>query len=240
MTMKRHSAFHLSIVLIMSVSCAQTDSQQAQDQQPPTAGRQPPTFDMEQLRAEQPLQQRTPIMAYVDRVPGEEWVRASVTTSLQPGQRVDIGTMEGIDEVVIQRLTDRTYWVWSNVYSLTMWVGDQGVLLIDTPMNFPVDKFLSEDIKRVTDLPVRAVVYSHIHVDHVAGAKRLAEALDEQGISLRIIASESALQEIVSHKGSVLEPTDVVPDGYSSFSFEGQTFKHVTSPHRYGSEITSS
>ena len=136
-----------------------------------------PEFDMDQLRAERPLQERTPVMAYADRVPGEEWVPASVTTSLQPGQRIEIATMEEIDEVVIQRLTDRTYFVWSNVYTLTMWVGDQGVLLIDTPMNFPVDKFLREDIKRVTDLPVQAVVYSHIHVDHVAGARRLAEVL---------------------------------------------------------------
>jgi glyoxylase-like metal-dependent hydrolase (beta-lactamase superfamily II) len=187
-----------------------------------------PQFDMDQLRAERPLQQRTPVMAYNDRVPGEVWVEASVTTRLEPGQRVEHATMEGIDEVIIQRLTDRTYWVWSNVYTLTMWVGDEGVLLIDSPDNFPVQKFLSEDIKRVTDLPVRALVYSHIHVDHIAGVKKLARALELQGISLRIIASESANQEVIRHKRNALKPTDVIPDGYATFQFEGQTFRHVT------------
>ena len=188
----------------------------------------PPQFDMEQLKKERPLQQRTPVMVYNDRVPGEEWVEASTKTKLKPGQRVDIATMEGIDEVIIQRLTDRTYWVWSNVYAVTMWVGDQGVLLIDIPENFPIQKFLSEDIKRVTDLPVRALVYSHIHVDHIGGVRRLAEALKSQGISLRIIASESANQEVISHKRNALKPTDVIPDGHATFQFEGQTFRHVT------------
>ena len=75
------------------------------DAQPP-----PPKFDMDQLRKERPIQHQTPVMAYTDRVPGEKWVPASTKKKLKPGQRVDIGTMEGIDEVVIQRLTNRTYW----------------------------------------------------------------------------------------------------------------------------------
>ncbi len=210
----------LGVAMIVLLSLGIVSVANAQDQ--------PPQFDMEQLKKERPLQQRTPVMVYNDRVPGEEWVEASTKTKLKPGQRVDIATMEGIDEVIIQRLTDRTYWVWSNVYAVTMWVGDQGVLLIDIPENFPIQKFLSEDIKRVTDLPVRALVYSHIHVDHIGSGKELAEALKSQGISLRIIASESANQEVIRHKINSLKPTDVIPDGYATFQFEGQTFRHVT------------
>ena len=188
----------------------------------------PPEFDMDKLKAERPIQQRTYVMAYNDRVPGEDWVTASTKTQLKPGQRVDIGTMEEIDEVVIQRLTDRAYWVWSNVYSLTMWVGDKGVLLIDAPMNFPVQKFLEEDIKRVTDLPVRVIVYSHMHVDHIGSARNFADAIEGQGGKLRVIASQSLNQEIITHKDAALAPTEVIPDGYATFEFEGHVFRHVT------------
>jgi glyoxylase-like metal-dependent hydrolase (beta-lactamase superfamily II) len=205
-------------VAVMSATIGVASAQQGQM----------PQFDMDQLRAERPLQQRTPVMAYTDRVQGEIWVKPSVKTKLDPGERVEIATMEDVDEVIIQRLTDRTYWVWANVYSLTMWVGDQGVLLIDVPLNFPVEQFLDKDIKRVTDLPVRAVVYSHVHVDHVGSAKAVADIMETRGIQLRVIASQSALDEVNAHKVNALRPNDVVPDGYATFDFEGQTFKHVT------------
>ena len=182
--------------------------------------------DMEELRKNRPIQQRMPIITYTDRIPGD-WVEPSITRKLKPGQRVIHEPVEDVDKIIIQRLTDRTYWVWSNVYSVTMYVGDKGVLLIDTPENFPVEKFL-EEMKQVTPLPVMAVVYSHVHVDHVAGVKVLHEAMRKQGIDLRIIASESAVREIDAHKGMVMMPTEVIPNGYGTFKFEGQTFKHTT------------
>ena len=185
-----------------------------------------PAPDMKKLRAERPIQQRTPVFTYTDRIAGD-WVEPSATRKLEPGQRVVHEPVEDVDKIIIQRLTDRTYWVWSNVYSVTMYVGDEGVLLIDTPENFPVRKFLQE-MKQVTPLPVKAVVYSHCHVDHVAGAKILYEALKEQGIDLRIIASEAAIREIMAHKQMVMMPNDVVPNGYATFTFEGKTFKHTT------------
>jgi glyoxylase-like metal-dependent hydrolase (beta-lactamase superfamily II) len=185
-----------------------------------------PKFDMEQLRKDRPIQQRMPVITYTDRAPGE-WVEPSITRKLKPGQRVIHEPVEDVDKIIIQRLTDRTYWVWSNVYSITMYVGDKGVLLIDSPENFPVEKFLQE-MKQVTPLPVTTLVYSHVHVDHVAGAKVLHKALKEQGIDLRIIASEAATREIAVHKNNVLMPNDIIPDGYATFKFEGKTFKHTT------------
>ncbi len=182
--------------------------------------------NMEELRKNRPIQQRTLIMTYTDRIPGD-WVKPSGTKKLKPGQRVIHEPVEDVDKIIIQRLTDRTYWVWSNVYSVTMYVGDKGVLLIDQPENFPTEKFLRE-MKKITPLPVTTLVYSHVHVDHVASGKVLHKAMKEQGVDLRIIASEAATREIRAHKGMVMMPTDVVPDGYATFTFEGKTFKHVT------------
>ena len=185
-----------------------------------------PKIDMEQLRKDRPLQQRMPIITYTDRIPGD-WVEPSTTKKLLPGQRVIHEPVEDVDKIIIQRLTDRTYWVWSNVYSLTMYVGDKGVLLIDAPDNFPIEKFLGE-MKQVTALPVTALVYSHSHVDHVASGKTLYKLMQEQGIKLRVIASEAVTREIVAHKNMLMMPNEVVPDGHATFDFEGRTFKHTT------------
>ena len=75
-----------------------------------------------------------------------------------------------------------------------MYVGDEGVLLIDSPENFPVEKFLQE-MKQITPLPVKAVVYSHCHVDHVAGVKVFHKIMKQRGVDLRIIGSEAATRE---------------------------------------------
>ena len=181
---------------------------------------------MEELRKTRPIQQRTPVITYTDKAKGE-WVKPSITKKLKPGQRVIHEPVEDVDKIIMQRLTDRTYWVWSNVYSITMYVGDKGVLLIDAPENFPVEKFLQE-MKQVTPLPVTTLVYSHVHVDHVASAKTLHKAMKKQGIDLRIIASKAATREIARHKDNVMMPNDIIPDGYSTFKFEGKTFKHTT------------
>lgn len=218
------SPLRMTLTLAISallVGCVASESgaQQEQEQQQP---------DMAQLRAERPIQQRTPIFTYTDRRSDEEWVPPSITQKLQPGQRVDHEPVEDVDKIIMQRLTDRTYWVWSNVYSLTMYVGDEGVLLIDAPETFPFEKFLQEELKTVTQLPVTTLVYSHVHVDHVAGVRTVRRVMGEQGIDLRIVGSEATTREIRRHKNMVPMPTEVVPDGYATFTFEGETFRHVT------------
>lgn len=203
----------------IAATCCSTTMVSAQEGQAP---------DLEQLRKARPLQKRTPIVTYNKRKPGEEWVEPSITKKLKPGQRVDIETIEDVDKIFIQRLTDRTYWVWANVYCVTMYVGDESVLLIDSPETFPYEKFLNE-MKKVTPLPISTVVYSHPHVDHVAGAgKNLVHLMRAQGVKLRIIASEACTKEIARHKNMLMMPTEVLPNGYATFKFEGKTFKYTT------------
>jgi len=67
-----------------------------------------PKVDMEQLRKDRPIQQRTPIIQYTERRSDEEWVPPSITRKLEPGQRVDHEPVEDVDKIIMQRLTDRT------------------------------------------------------------------------------------------------------------------------------------
>jgi len=83
-----------------------------------------------------------------------------------------------------------------------------------------VPKDLFSAIKQVTDLPVKTLVYSHMHTDHVGGSYRLQAALKDQGTDLRIVASASAAREIKAHQNNVALPTEVVADGRSTFMFE--------------------
>jgi Metallo-beta-lactamase superfamily len=151
--------------------------------------------------------------------PDEEYVKPSIQQQLKPGQRVAVPDFGEPAKWYVQRLTDRTYWMICNGFASTVFVGDQGVLVIDAS-NTVVPADMLAAISRFTHLPVRALVYSHMHTDHNGGAIRLQRALKDQGIPLRIIASESAARDIKAHQNNIAAPTEIISDGRSTFMFE--------------------
>ncbi len=173
------------------------------------------------------IQHIDPVMRFTERSPDEEWVQPSVTRKLKAGQRPDIPDFPPVGEYIVQRLTDRTYWMVSNVFTTTAYVGDRGVLLIDAPGSLNPETLFAA-LKQFTDLPVTTLVYSHLHVDHNGGGFRLRDALKSKGIELRIIGSERLAHQIKRYKNSLATPTEIVPQEKETFKFEKWTFKFVT------------
>ena len=52
-------------------------------------------------------------------------------------------------------------------------VADEGVFVAD-PVNPELAAAMMQEIKKITDKPIRYMVYSHNHWDHVAGGKILS------------------------------------------------------------------
>jgi glyoxylase-like metal-dependent hydrolase (beta-lactamase superfamily II) len=174
-----------------------------------------------------PLQQIGPVQTYNAELTTDIRIKASSKRKIKPGERVDIPYVTPLGEWIVQRLTERSYWILSDQFAVTVFVGDRGVLVIDAPDVFDMAKFV-ERVALITPLPITTVVYSHPHVDHVGNSHKLAQVLKKAGIDLRIIASENAVREIKRYKNSIPMPTEVVANGYSHFTFEDWTFKHVT------------
>ncbi len=151
--------------------------------------------------------------------PTETYDPPSIDTPLRPGHRVAVPDFGEAGRWYIQKLTDRSYWMICNAFATTVFVGDKSVLLVDASSSV-VPEHLMAAVKRITPLPVSTLVYSHMHTDHNGGAIRVQKALKEQGIELRIVASASAAREIELHQQNVAAPTEVVPDGRSTFGFE--------------------
>ena len=117
---------------------------------------------------------------------GAEYVEPSATELIKPGQRVShLFPRAVMEEFVLQRVTERVWWVSRQFYGSLFFVGKRGVLLFD-PFLGGADATLAA-IASVTSLPVTAVVYSHFHADHVGGraavrtARRGAAAGDRIG-----------------------------------------------------------
>ncbi len=174
----------------------------------------------------QDIQHYGPVKTYTKPLPDQKFFSPSITKKLPAGYRVAGPPMIMDGSVVIQRLTERSYWVMLGSHSTTVFVGDKGVLLVDAPIVASTDKLMGA-IKQITDLPIHALVYSHPHTDHNGGAKGLTVALKAQGIDLRVITSENGAEEIRRFR-SLQEPTQVLPNGRATFQFEEWSFRYVT------------
>ena len=73
---------------------------------------------------------------------------------------------------LIQELGDNLYFLTNGAYNTMFMVTDEGVIVVDAPPAIG-DKYLKA-ISEVTDKPVKYVVYSHSHADHIGAAKYIS------------------------------------------------------------------
>ena len=147
---------------------------------------------------------------------GAEYVEPSATELIKPGQRVShLFPRAVMEEFVLQRVTERIWWVTRQFYCSLFYVGERGVLLFD-PFLGGADATLAA-IASVTSLPVTAVVYSHYHADHVGGSRRLFELL--AAAPPRVIASEHTAVWMSRFRSDLPRPADVLdwPSGTARF-----------------------
>lgn len=150
-------------------------------------------------------------------ITGADYVEPSAEIPLQSGQRVShLFPRSVLEEYVLQRLTERTYWVSRHFYGSLFYVGKRGVLLLD-PFQGAADSLLKA-IRSVTSLPVTAICYSHFHADHIGGTRRLVGALPA---APRVIASEHTAVWMERFGSDLPRPTDILPWPDGAVDFEG-------------------
>ena len=148
-------------------------------------------------------------------------VSPSAEVALQPGQKIaNYEQLRFQHPYLLQRLTERTYWLAVETYNSIVYVGDKGVLLID-PLSDGRGEIALQAIASITALPVTAMLYSHSHLDHIGDGQKIVEAAQAKGVALRILASQETLDEIQRFDKPVPLPNEVLPPKRGEFVFEG-------------------
>lgn len=71
----------------------------------------------------------------------------------------------------IIKVADNVYTaVGYSVSNVSMIVGEDGVVLVDTGMMGEAAEKIAKEFRRITDKPVKAIIYTHSHGDHTGGA----------------------------------------------------------------------
>jgi len=99
----------------------------------------------------------------------------------------------------------KIYRVGENVYSAIGWangatvmiVGDDGVIIVDTGPDIQSAREVAAEFRKMTDKPVRAIIYTAFHVDHISGVKAYASTEDVAVGRVTIIAHEKLLGNVI-------------------------------------------
>ena len=132
---------------------------------------------------------------------------------------------------IVEPIADDVYFVTEGSYCTMFVVTSEGVVLVDTPPSFGGN--LAAAVAEVTDQPIKYMIYSHSHVDHVGAAGEL----DPEAVTL---VGTPALEDQLVGAGDPRRPvpTKIVPDG-GTLAVGGVdiVLKSVKGAHDLGSTI---
>ena len=92
--------------------------------------------------------------------------------------------------------------------------GDDGIIIVDTMSTYEDAKEVITEFRKITDKPVKAIIYTHGHLDHVHGTG----AFLEEGEDIEIYAHESHVDFYIN-ENSVLGPIAAIRSGFAGGAF---------------------
>ena len=109
-----------------------------------------------------------------------------------------------IMEKKVYRVRDNVYLAYGyGLANSTMVVGSDGVIIIDVMEDLERGTEVLAEFRKITDKPIKAIVYSHNHIDHVGGARAFASKEDATSGKIKLIAHSSLMDAVVNWTGTV-------------------------------------
>ncbi|MFD6175998.1 MULTISPECIES: MBL fold metallo-hydrolase [unclassified Isoptericola] len=116
--------------------------------------------------------------------------------------------------------------------ALTVVEGDDGVINIDPPESVEKGEKQREALRRITDKPIKAAIYSHWHPDHYAGVKAFITPEQADSGEVKVIAHRDFVSNVlagsIAGDGPILT-TGALDDAKTFFdSFDPMFTSHIT------------
>ncbi|HEV3333792.1 MAG TPA: MBL fold metallo-hydrolase [Bryobacteraceae bacterium] len=140
--------------------------------------------------------------------------------------------------------------------NVTVQIGNDGILLVDTGLAQNADRLLAE-VRKLSTAPIRYIINTHVHPDHVGGNEKIGTAgsaiaggnfagdIADAGVGANIIAHINVLNRISMPSGNQPAPpakawpTDTYLSNKKKIFFNGEAIEiiHVPSAHTDGDSL---
>lgn len=95
-----------------------------------------------------------------------------------------------MDQAIIQ-IDDNVYLGYGfGLDTPVMIEGDDGIIIVDPGESVQMAESVKEQFRKITDKPVKAIIYSHNHIDHISGVRAWVTDAEVESGEVKIIAQE--------------------------------------------------
>ena len=90
-----------------------------------------------------------------------------------------------------------------SVVNCTLIEGEDACILVDTMTSMDRAEIVAEEFQKLTDKPIKTVIYTHFHADHVSGTKAFVSEEDVASGAVEIIGQEELADHVMRDVGLI-------------------------------------
>jgi len=90
-----------------------------------------------------------------------------------------------------------------SVVNCTLIEGDDGCILVDSMTSMDTAEVAAAEFKKITDKPIKTVIYTHFHADHVSGTAAFVTEEDVAAGDVEIIGQEELADHVMRDVGLI-------------------------------------
>ncbi len=121
-----------------------------------------------------------------------------------------------------RHFSEKVYPIADNVWSAVGWnlansvmiEAPEGLIIVDTGESAEQSRKVLAEFRKISDKPIKAIVYTHFHPDHINGVKGFVSEEQVKSGEVQIYAQESLLDNVVT-QGALVGPILSMRSGYS-------------------------
>jgi glyoxylase-like metal-dependent hydrolase (beta-lactamase superfamily II) len=135
------------------------------------------------------------------------------------GKTADAASVAKI-KVVVRHVAGQVYVIAGAGGNVTVFAGDDGIMLVDTNFNVFYDQILA-DIRRISNKPIRLIINTHAHADHVENNANFAK------LGAVVIATPNLRAEMMRNKAEAAGLPIVTSAAPMTLHFNGEEVDFV-------------